>query len=194
MTHYLKSLGILICLILLTPSSAFADTAATGSISGFGMGVFMFNETMMISDGTTEYNFKITNTGGAFNGQCATGGGSPYYAQPCEGTDPTIIDTGGGANEATLRTRFAAAINGTAIGVTATDNGTSVDLVNDTLGEAGNVTITETVANGAFEVTGMSGGTGGVAATPEFSDYLYLTVLALGGYFVYQQTAKKQLV
>ncbi len=187
-------LSLICCLILLTPQVVFAATAATGSITGIAPMIWSFNETMVISDGTTAYNFKITNGGGTFNGQC-TNTGYPIYDQPCEPGDFTLIDTGGGGggDADTLRTRFAAAINATAIGVTATVNGTTIDLVNDTQGSAGNVAITETVGNEGFTVSGMSGGTD-AEAVPEFTDTLYIAVLAAGGWYVFNRMTQKQRV
>jgi hypothetical protein len=61
------------------------------------------------------------------------------------------------ANE--VRDALISAINGSAIEVTASNGGAGiVALVNDTVGGAGNVTITETVANAGFIVDGMNGG------------------------------------
>jgi hypothetical protein len=57
--------------------------------------------------------------------------------------------------------RLHAAINGVVAGltVTSTDPGTgTLNLANDAIGTAGNVTITDTVANAGFTHTGMSGG------------------------------------
>lgn len=107
-------------LVLLLPNFAFAATAATGSITGVSPFNMSFNETMTISDGTTSYVFVFQNGGGGFNGQCVTSGFS-HYAQPCVNGDKTVIDTGGGPTEAVMVTRITNAINGTAIGITASE-------------------------------------------------------------------------
>ncbi len=65
----------------------------------------------------------------------------------------------GGDNQATVSAAVFAAINGAGIDITAVDNGTDVDVTQDVAGTAGNVTITETVTDAGFVVTGFTGGT-----------------------------------
>ncbi len=182
--HVNKLLSISVAAImLLIPFVAFASTAATGSITGAKFG--FFGDIFTISDGVTSYSFLYRNSNGDANGQCALNNGFTYYEQPCLEGDDTVVDNGGpgGSDAATMTTRAAAAINATAIGVTATANDTVVDLVNDTVGAAGNVAITETAANESFVVTGMSGGDDS-APVPEFSTYLYMMTLAAGAWYV----------
>lgn len=81
------------------------------------------------------------------------------------GTGVTVgrvqVDVSGATTAADVATLLHAAINGvtTGLAVTSVDNldGT-LDLTNDATGSAGNVTITETVVNAGFLVTGMAGG------------------------------------
>ncbi len=180
-----KKLSIgLIALIVSIPLIVSASAAATGSITGV-LGMF-YNETFTISDGTTSYNFVARMFTGSSSGQCVNGlTDFMPKDQPCGDGSYTIMDFGGsgGSSETTRATNIAYAINATAIGVTATANGTTVDLVNDTPGASGNVDITETVSSGSFVVTGMSGGTD-TAAVPEFSTYLYMMTLAAGAWYV----------
>ncbi len=183
-----------IFLMLVTaPLAVLADSPATGSITGVAPFNMNFNETLVLNDGTTAYNFVFRNSGGTFNGKCAVGGGFSYTDQPCSGSDPTLIDTGGGSTESIMVSRFISAINGTAIGITASANndGVTIDLVNDANGTAGNVDITETVSNGSFVVTGMSGGSAGGAPVPEFTTYMYMLVLAAGAWYVYNSAYGK---
>jgi hypothetical protein len=65
----------------------------------------------------------------------------------------------GGDSQATVAAAVFAAINGAGIDITAVDNGTDVDVTQDTAGTAGNVAIAETVADAGFVVTGFTGGT-----------------------------------
>ncbi len=181
---------------MLTPQVVFAATAATGSITGIAPGIFAgFDEALTINDGTNSYLFLVTNMGGAFNGLCYPLGGWETYSQPCNTGDSTVIDVGGAGGEETaaLVASFAQAINATAINITATENGIVVTLTHDSSGTTGNQTITETVADISFGVSGMSGGTD-TEAVPEFTDTLYIAVLAAGGWYVFNRMAQKQKV
>lgn len=64
-----------------------------------------------------------------------------------------------------METAIVSAINGVAgtLLITAAGDGgaTQVNLTHDSAGSAGNVTITEAVADGGFTVAGMSGGLAG---------------------------------
>lgn len=183
-------------LVLFLPNITLADTAATGSITGVSPFNMSFNETMTLNDGTTSYVFVFQNGAGGFNGQCVDNTFN-HYAQPCVNGDKTVIDTGGGPTEANMVTRITNAINGTAIGITASESGTTINLVNDTPGTAGNQTITETVSNNAFIVTGMSGGTGGGGGgggttVSEFSDMILLLTLSTEILYAYNKSKKEE--
>jgi hypothetical protein len=73
----------------------------------------------------------------------------------------TIVDVSGTLTATEVATRLAAAINSVTTGltVTATSSGAVVSLINDNIDTDGNVSITETVVNAGFVVTGMSGAT-----------------------------------
>jgi len=82
--------------------------------------------------------------------------------------DVAVVITGA-ENQAALSALVFAAINTAGIDITAVDGGTAVTLTQDTAGTAGNVTITDTVADVGFVPSGFSGGTdvpveGGVIA------------------------------
>jgi len=95
-------------------------------------------ETVTIHDGTSAYVFEFDKNGSFTDIQVNLSG----------------LTT---ANE--VRDALISAINGSAIEVTASNGGAGiVALVNDTVGGAGNVTITETVTNAGFIVDGMNGG------------------------------------
>jgi hypothetical protein len=67
-----------------------------------------------------------------------------------------------------VRDTILSSVHGAAIDITASIGGAGlVNLTNDLSGTAGNVTITETVTNVGFIVTGMSGGTASAPVTPD---------------------------
>lgn len=95
--------------------------------------------------------FTLTNTAGtATVFEFDSGGGI---------TGDVAVAFTGGDNQATVAAAVFGAINGAGIDITAVDNGTDVDVTQDTAGTAGNVAITETVADAGFVVTGFVGGT-----------------------------------
>lgn len=105
--------------------------------------------------------FTLTNTAGtATVFEFDSGGGI---------TGDVAVAFTGGDNQATVSASVFAAINGAGIAITAVDNTTDVDVTQDEPGDAGNVAITEGVADAGFVVTGFAGGTdagvaGGVVA------------------------------
>lgn len=119
------------------------DVAATGTIADVSGANHVDGETVTISDGVHEPTvFEYDSNGSVTAGRVA-------------------VTFAGGDSAATIHTALINAINGVGanLEVTASDGGGStVNLVNDTKGAAGNVAISETVANGSYTVTGMSGG------------------------------------
>lgn len=120
--------------IVLTDASA-PGVAATGSVTFTGVPVD--GDSVTISDGTNSVTFEFDNN------TSATG-------------TPISIGVDAAANATNLLT----AVNSDAFGITATVGGTAeaVDLTNDSLGLAGNTTITETDTNGVITLVDMAGG------------------------------------
>jgi hypothetical protein len=121
---------------------------ATGSITCIAKTNFVDGETLTISDGThTATIFEFDKDGGGVAGG---------HVQ---------VDISGATTAADVAAILVTAINGvtTTLTVTATDNmdGT-IALAADAKDTTHNVTITETVANASFLVSGMSGGRAGV--------------------------------
>jgi len=122
--------------------TASAAAAATGTLTAIAQASLVDGELFVISDGTTAYTFEFDS-----NSSVTTGN--------------TAVNISGLTTNVQVRDAIIAAINGTAIGVTAaivSAPSAVVALTNDTAGSAGNVTIYETVANATFTVSGMSGG------------------------------------
>ncbi len=131
---------------LATATADFTGTtcpaAATGSIATVSVANISDGETFTLNDGVAAaVVFEFENTGN---------GVTP-------GRVPVSLSAGGTAS--TVRDAIIAAVNGQAIGITAANGGPAiVALTADATGTAANQPITETVANAAFVVTGMSGG------------------------------------
>ena len=142
---------------------------ATGTITCVAKADLVDGETLTISDGTHSVVFEFDVTGdGVTSGR-------------------TAVDVSAATTAADVAAVLHGVINGitTGLTVTSTDNldGT-LDLQNDATGVLGNVTITETVVNAGFLVTGMSGGVdenfgltqllsrpgGGITRTPVWSE------------------------
>lgn len=121
--------------------------AATGTIT-VGNITILDGETFTIDDGVnTPVVFEFDNNGSV------GGGNTPVTIGAASVTILNTVDE--------FKDAIIAAINGVGAGlaITATDSGTGVvGLVNDEAGPQGNATITETVANAGFVVTGMAGG------------------------------------
>ena len=138
-----------------TSGAVILVTAATGSIVTVDGSLLVDTETFTLDDGVNpavvfEFDDNATVTPG-------------NVAVTFTGADPL----------ATVRGAIVTAINtAPSLDITAAPGGAGeVLLTNDTPGSAGNVTITETVLNAGFVVSGMSGG---VDAGPERT-VLYLT-------------------
>lgn len=122
----------------------------TGSISNILGGMNLMWGEIVIGDGVRFTTFTFRNRAGGQTGNIESG--------------TVTIDTGGmgSMDSNTMTDRIAEAINNVNanLKIQATSNGTdSVSLVNTrTSGVDGNVVITETVADGGFSVSGMSGG------------------------------------
>jgi hypothetical protein len=142
------------------PTFTLAATAATGSITVVPGANLIDGETFTLNDGTnTPTVFEFNSTGGV-------GAGHVPVAF-------TVLDTA-----ATVKAAVIAAINGVigTLTITASSGSLSVvTLTNDSTGTLGNQTITETVADPGFHVSGMSGG---VATSAEFPLELGLVVKA----------------
>lgn len=125
-------------------------TAASGTITTIVKASLLDNETFVLSDGTTSKTF-------AFH---VTGGYVPVGGQ-------VEVDVTADVSADNVRDRIISAINGVAsFAVTASSGGAAtVALVNDATGTAGNVVITDTVANAGFTHTGMAGGNASDALT-----------------------------
>jgi len=126
------------------------DVAASGTITCLGGADLIDGETFTISDGVHEPTvFEFDSGGGVTAGR-------------------TAVAFAGGDSAATVHLAVLAAINGVGatLAITATDGGGAiVNLVNENTGTAGNVTITDTVADVDFTHTGMSGGQTGADAS-----------------------------
>ena len=124
-----------------------AAVAATGTITTVAGSLLVDGETFTLNDGTnTATVFEFDSGGGVGGGNIAV----PFT---------------GGDSAATVAAAIQTAINGVGatLFITASSGGGAVtNLVNDVMGTVGNVTITDTVADGGFTVTGMSGGAGDV--------------------------------
>jgi hypothetical protein len=126
---------------------------ATGTITTIAGASIVDTETFTISDG---FGGVTGDPGvGAKIFEFDSGGG-------VSGGNVAVAFTGGDSAD-TIRDSIIAAINGVAnFRVTASSGGAAtVSLVNDFDGTFGNLTITETVANAGFIVSGMSGGVNG---------------------------------
>lgn len=125
-------------------------SAATGSITTVVGSLLVDGETFTLDDGINPpVVFEFDNN------SIITPGNVPVVF--------TALDT---ADQ--VRNFIVFAVNGSTVGITASIGGSGlVDLVNDLPGLGGNVTITETVANAGFLVTGMSGGTLTIPVTPD---------------------------
>jgi len=130
--------------------------AAAGTITAVAKAALLDNEGFVLNDGlnpAVNFEFKVT---GAFQSKAAL--------------PRAVVDVSGATDAASVAVIIAAAINSTASAVqpnplaitAATPVGAVVSLTNDKSGTAGNVAITETVADAGFLVTGM---TLGVATT-----------------------------
>jgi len=118
--------------------------AATGTITCVVKASLVDTEEVVIGDGTTSVTFEFDVAG--------------------DGATGTQVDVSGDTTAADVAATLAAAIDGSALALTVTDNldGT-ISLANTlAVGATGNVAITETVANGGFSVSGMSGGVDGI--------------------------------
>ena len=129
-------------------TAAAGSTFASGSLAvpATGGAAFLDTET-----------FILTNAAGAattFEFDLAGGGA----------TGTPIVYTGA-ENQAAMAVLIQNAINTAAIDITAVASATAVSVTQDTAGGAGNVTITETVADAGFVATGFAGGTASVALT-----------------------------
>jgi hypothetical protein len=115
---------------------------ATGSITTVAEASLVDGETFTLDDGTTSVTFEFDLAGGD-----GVAGGN------------VAVVLGGAATADDVRDAIILAITGSALGITAADGGAAtVDLTNDTVGTVGNTTSAETVANGTFAVTDMTGG------------------------------------
>jgi hypothetical protein len=121
------------------------DVAATGSITTISGAGIVDGETFVLNDGVNPaVTFEFDSNSSVV--QTAT---------------LRAVTFTGGDSANTIRDSIITAVNGApTLNITASNGGAAlVSLVNDLAGYAGNVTITETVANAGFIVTGMSGGT-----------------------------------
>lgn len=129
---------------------------ATGSITVVAGSALVDTETFVLDDGTNPpTTFEFDSGGGVTPGN--------------EAVAFTALDT-----VTQIRDAVISAINGVVAGleITASPGGANlVSLVNDSVGAAGNVAITDTVTDSGFIVSGMSGGRD---AGP-FKTLLYLT-------------------
>jgi len=138
-----------------------AGTKATGWIQFVAKANLVDGETFVLDDGTNPavtFHFNVTG------GYTPVGG---YDATNIE------VDVSGDITSDQVATTAKTAING--VGSTLYITGGSItagklNLENDNFGIAGNQTITETVADGGFSVSGMSGGTEGIVGIWEYYD------------------------
>jgi hypothetical protein len=119
-------------------------TPATGTIQLVGGSSLIEGETVTITDATgTAYTYEFNKSGGA-------------------GVDPAnyYVNTSDAFDNLDMSFFLAQAINGSPIATTAVDGGAgTTNLTQDGNGGAGNVQMTETVADGGFSTDGMSGAT-----------------------------------
>lgn len=131
-----------------TITSAVKETAGvipTGTITCVAKASHVDGETVTIDDGVNAasvFEFDVAGDG--------VGGGNVQ------------VNISGSTSAADVCTVLHGAINGVGAGlaITSTDASGSLTLANDQPGSDGNVNITETVTDGSFAVTGMSGGVG----------------------------------
>lgn len=118
------------------------ETAATGSITTVAGASLLDTETFVIGDGITSVTFEFDSGGGVT---------PPNVAVPFTGADT--------ADQ--VRDSIITAITGSVLAITPSNGGPGlVNLVNDNVGTAGNVAMSDTVANAGFVVSGMSGAVG----------------------------------
>jgi hypothetical protein len=129
--------------------SGTSGLVATGTITTLPAASILDTETFTINDGTNApVVFEFDKNGSITPGN-------------------TAVNIAAAVTTSDVRDAIISAVNGvgSALFVTASDGGTStVNLVNDQKGSVGNQTITETVFNAGFIVTGMSGGANDVYA------------------------------
>lgn len=135
-------------LLRLTAQLPPTNVAATGTITipPGGGAALIDGETFTLNDGVNAATVFEFNSGGGVTGA------------------NVAVPFTGGDSQATVRTAAITAINGVGGGlrITASPGATGViALVNDIPGAPGNVTISDTVADGAFTHTGMAGGSSG---------------------------------
>jgi Ca2+-binding RTX toxin-like protein len=149
--------------VAITTRAAINGVAGTLAITA---GAPVSNVITLTTDAASTLSTTPTN-GVAAGGFSITqfSGGSVYTA-----AGATTVDVSGGGviTAAQVAAVVNTAINGVVgtllITAANTPGSNLVALINDNTGTAGNVTITETVVNGGFTVTGMSGGSAGVSA------------------------------
>jgi hypothetical protein len=124
-----------------------AGVAATGTINAVGGANLVDGETFTLNDGIhTPTVFEFDSGGGVTGGNVA-------------------VTFTGGDSASTVAASIISAINGvtSTLFITATSGGGAVvNLTHDRQGTVGNYTITDTVADGGFTVSGMSGGAGDI--------------------------------
>ena len=100
-------------------------------------------------------------------------------------TPGNVAVTFAGANTAgTVASSITAAVNSSAVAVTASGDGSAaVRLVNDNVGSAGNVSLTENVSFSEFKVSGMAGGVDNTPATRSASLSSSRQKVTFGGNF-----------
>lgn len=138
-----------------TPDLASA-IAATGQIQCVAVASLVDGEKVTISDGATSTDFVFNVSGGY-----VPGGG--YTATIIE------VDVSADVTDQDVALSLRTAVDGALFDVSSTGApvGGLLDLENDTPGAAGNVAISDTVADAGFTHSGMSGGFDGTAALVE---------------------------
>lgn len=126
---------------ILTNMNDGTGAPATGSITTDVQANFSDAETVTISDGVTSVTFEFdvtgTNTPGAGNVE---------------------VDISGDTTAADVSATLWAAIDGSALDITAVDGGGTITLTNNTDGTIGNVAIADTVGAAAWATSGMAAG------------------------------------
>lgn len=118
------------------------SACATGTLQAVTQALTLDGETFVISDGTTSKTFEFDKAGDG-----VTGG-------------RVAVNITGAVSAVDVANAMISAINGVGYNILASSGVSGlVNLVNKVPGVAGNVTITDTVANAGFTSTGMSGGT-----------------------------------
>jgi hypothetical protein len=123
------------------------DAQARGTITTIAGSLIVDGENFVLSDGVNPaVTFEFDSNASVVN----------------TATLRALVFTGGDSAD-TIRDTIIAAVNAApTLNVTASSGGSAlVNLINDTGGTAGNVSITETVVNAGFIVSGMSGGATG---------------------------------